>query len=234
MVFVCIMKSMDANDKKILQMRVKRTIEALGKNHMQATYVPEIKDVVPMVRALMAKGSSCAVGGSISLFESGVIDLLQSGDYDFKNRYAAKTPEEIKASQYAAFTVDTFLASANAVTEHGELYLVDGRGTRIAPIIFGPKQVILICSTDKIVPDLHAAVVRVKEEAAPANVIRLGGQSACAKLGRCMRPTCDDRNLMALPAGACEHTVCRDYLVLSNQMEPNRIKVLFVPEKIGY
>ena len=225
---------MDANDKKILQMRVKRTIEALGKNHIQATYIPELKDVVPMVRSLMAKGSSCAAGGSISLFESGVIDLLDSGDYDFKSRYAAKTPEEVLASQYAAFTVDTFLASANAVTEHGELYLVDGKGTRIAPIIFGPKQVILVCSTDKIVPDLQAAVVRVKEEAAPANVLRLGCDTACAKNGRCMNATCDSRNLMALPAGACEHTVCRDYLVLSNQLVPNRIKVLFVPAQIGY
>ena len=67
-----------------------------------------------------------------------------------------------------------------------------------------------------------------------ANVLRLGCDTACAKNGRCMNATCDSRNLMALPAGACEHTVCRDYLVLSNQLVPNRIKVLFVPAQIGY
>ncbi len=225
---------MDANRSKNLEMQVKRTIEALGKNHIQATFIPQMEDVVPVVRSLMEKGSSCAVGGSVSLFESKVIDLLKSGDYDFKNRYAAKNQEELEATWYASFTVDTFLASANAVTEHGELYLVDGRGTRIAPVIFGPKQVILICSTDKIVPDLASAVVRVKEVAAPANVLHFDKNTVCAKKGRCMSPVCDSRNLMALSAGACEQTICRSYLVLSNQMIPNRIKVLFVPQQIGY
>lgn len=225
---------MDANTKKTLQERVKTTLRNLQANNMDAAYLPTKKDVVPMLRTLMEPGSSAAVGGSVTLQECGVLDLLRDGTYRFFDRYAAKDDKEILATYRAAFSADYFLASANAVTLGGELYLVDGRGTRTAPVIFGPDHVILVVSTDKIVPDVPSAVLRTKMLAAPPNAVRLERATHCASHGTCMHLACDGVHGPALAAGACKGTICCDYVLLSNQSVPHRITVLLVGESLGY
>jgi len=49
------------------------------------------------------------------------------------------------------------MCSTNALTESGELYNIDGNGSRVAPIIYGPKQVILVAGINKIVRDNEEA-----------------------------------------------------------------------------
>jgi hypothetical protein len=39
---------------------------------------------------------------------------------------------------------------------------------------------------------------------------------------------------MALPAGACEHTICSNYVVFSCQQIKGRMKVIIVGESLGY
>lgn len=225
------LEAMDANYEKILHSKIKRTIDALKKNRMNAAYLPTKEDALKAVKALLEKDSTCAVGGSVTLRECGVLDLVTNGDYRFVDRTTIDNDRDIVA---ATFTSDTFLASCNAVTEHGELYFVDGRGTRIAPIIYGPKQVILIVSVDKIVSDIAQAVERTKRIAAPANALRLEKRTYCTDHGHCMNPNCDERNFAALPSGACNDTICCDYLVLSQQRVQDRIKVLLVGQQLGY
>ncbi|MDY0290529.1 MAG: lactate utilization protein [Sphaerochaeta sp.] len=226
---------MDTNKLKNRELQVERTIKALEKNNMEAIFIPSMDGVLPAVRSLLKTGEKVAVGGSVSLAETGVLELLRCGDYTFLDRHAkGLTPSDVAQVLLDSFTVDTYLASANAVTEHGELYCVDGNSNRVAAMLYGPKQVILVVSWDKIVPDLKAAVVRVKQVAAPTNAARLGCDTHCATHGRCLNPTCSDDHLMALGAGACEHTICSNYVVFSRQKFPKRIKVLLVGESFGY
>ncbi|WP_320129410.1 lactate utilization protein [uncultured Sphaerochaeta sp.] len=226
---------MDAHIRKNREQQVARTIKALQQNNIMATFVPSSDKVPSMVASLLAKGEAVAVGGSVSLKETGVLDLLRNGTYDFHDRYAkGLTSEQIREVFLDSFRVDTYFASANALTEHGEIYCVDGTSNRTAAMLYGPKQVILITSWDKIVPDLASAIVRVKTTAAPANAIRLGVDSFCNKNGKCLSPTCTTNNLMAVGAGICEHTICSNYVVFSHQMIKDRIKVLIVGESIGY
>lgn len=67
-----------------------------------------------------------------------------------------------------AFFADTYLTSTNALTEEGELYNVDGNGNRVAAMLFGPKQVIVVAGYNKIVADMEAACRRIEKIAAPA------------------------------------------------------------------
>lgn len=226
---------MDANVKRIEELRVETAIRALEKNHMRAEYLPDGDSVIIRLKHMIPAGSSCAVGGSRSLFECGVIDFLRSGSYTFFDRYAPNLDQEgVRKIYLESFGADYYLASANAVTEHGELYCVDNTGNRIAAMLYGPRNVILVVSTDKIVQDLASAVVRVKRLVAPANAVRLGRDTFCSKAGRCMQPSCDPHHIMALAAGACEKTVCSDAVVLSNQRIDGRITVLFVGQSLGY
>ncbi|MFA6844576.1 MAG: lactate utilization protein [Sphaerochaetaceae bacterium] len=216
-------------------MRLHRTIEALKANNMEASYLPTKDDVVPMLRTLMKKDSSCAVGGSVTLAQCKVLDLLNSGEYKFFNRYEkGLSKEQLHQVFVDSFGADNLLCSANAVTEHGELYCVDGTSNRVAGMLFGPRQVIVIVGINKIVPNLACAISRVKEIAAPANIIRLDFDTYCAKNGKCLNPSCDSKNLMAIGAGSCPDTICCNSVIFSHQREKGRIKVLFVGEELGY
>ena len=75
--------------------------------------------------------------------------------------------------------------SANAITEEGELYNVDGNGNRVAALIYGPQRVIVVAGVNKIVRNLQEAISRVKYVAAPANGVRLGTNTPCSHTGRC-------------------------------------------------
>ena len=226
---------MDKNKRKIREQMVDRTIKALKKNNMEALYIPTMDGILPTVQSYLKEGEKVAVGGSVSLVETGVLDLLRSGDYTFFDRHKkGLSKSEIDQVLLDSFSVDTYFASANAITEHGELYCADGFSNRVAAMLYGPKQVILVVSWDKIVLDLNAAVVRVKQIAAPANSVRLGYETYCKTHGKCLNPHCSDDNLMALGAGACENTICSNYVVFSHQKYPKRIKVLIVGESFGY
>ncbi len=226
---------MDAHLQTNRTLQVERTIKALEKNNIEAHFLASAKDVVPTLSQLMNKGQSVAVGGSITLKETGVLEFLRNGDYTFYDRYEQGLDKEgVTEVLHKSFFADTYLASANAVTEHGELYCVDGTSNRVAALLYGPKQVILVVSWDKIVPDLVSAILRVKEIAGPTNARRLDTGAFCIEHGKCINPRCDERNLMALAAGACEHTICSNYVVFSHQQVPGRMKVLIIGESLGY
>lgn len=226
---------MDANKKKTIELSIGRTIKALEKNNMNAVFLPAKADVVPFLKTLLQKGESISTGGSVSLSEAGVMELLRNGDYQFFDRYApGLSQEEIHQVFRNSFSCDTYLASTNAVTEHGELYCVDGNGNRVAAMIYGPKRVILVVGYQKIVPSLSAAVVRLKTIACPANALRLGKTTHCGSHGICFSPKCDSVNLMGVPAGSCEDTFCSSSTVFGRQVMKGRITVILVGEELGY
>lgn len=210
-------------DKNLLfteEKRAERTMENLRLNRIEPFYVKSSAEAVELVKELIPEGSVCRVGGSRTLHETGIISLLENGNYDYCDSHTVSA-DKVDEARREAFFADYFLASANAVTENGEIYNVDGAGTRVAPIIFGPKNVILVIGTNKIVSDLSAAEDRLHHIAAPANAKRLGCKTPCTETGVCMN--CKS------PARICCSTT-----VLGYQRIPNRIKIIIIGEHLGY
>lgn len=209
--------------------RIEKTIENLKKNNMAAYYVENSAEVVKLVDELLTEGETISCGGSVTLAESGVFALMQSGRYNFLDRSLAKSPEEIAEIYRKTFYCDTFLTSANAVTEEGELVNVDGNCNRISAITFGPKSVIVVVGMNKIVSDVTEGFKRVKEIAAPLNTKRLGCNTPCVKLGHCIKA---DR---PIPEG-CDspERICVNYLVSGRQRIKDRVKVIICNESLGY
>lgn len=213
---------MDKHLQTIMMKRVERTMENLRKNRMKAWYVESRKDVVPLLETLIRDGDTVSCGGSITLFETGVIDHLRSGRYIFLDRYAeGLTPDQITEIFRKSFFANAYLTSTNAITEDGELFNVDGRGNRVAAMIFGPDNVIVIAGINKIVTDLDEAVNRLRQIEAPANAVRLSRRTPCTKIGCCQDCSSPDR-------------ICSDYVVFRQQTVPDRIKVIIVGEELGY
>jgi hypothetical protein len=210
---------MDKNFEKVVLMRINRTVEALRKNRMEAHCIADAKELAAKLGELVPEGSSCSSGGSMTLAETGVMDLLRSGRYNFLDRYAPGADGH--KVYHEALMTDFYFMSSNAITEKGELYNIDGNGNRLAALIYGPKRVIVVAGANKIVKDLDEAFSRVKGIACPANALRLGKELPCAKTGVC--------NDCKSPGRFCCHTVISQYQVVEN-----RICVLLLPQSFGY
>lgn len=185
---------------------------------------------------MVEKHSTIFTGGSSTLFETGIIEFLKnSKDYQFFDRYSNNlSKEEKEKMNRAAFSGDCFLCSANAITRNREIYQVDNLGNRLSAMIYGPKKVILIVGTNKIVDNVAQAIERVKTIAAPKNSLRHGNNTYCANHGKCFKANLDKDSLMTVPAGSCKDTICSISAVFARQLISGRIHVIFVDENLGY
>lgn len=220
-------------DLKELDMTIiEKTIRNLKKNNMCGYFCETSKDAVELVKTLINEGDTIASGGSISLAESGVLDLLKSGKYNYLDRSLAKTPEEIEKVYEGAYSADAYFMSSNAITKHGALYNVDGNSNRVSALLYGPKSVIIIAGYNKIVDDLNEAVLRVKKEAAPKNTKRLNCETYCKHEEECLACGAD----AAFMCDGCRtpDRICCNYVISAQQRNKNRIKVILVGEKLGY
>ena len=216
-----------------MEQYIEQTLKALEKNNMQAVYVEKKSDIIDAVKEFLPKGSCVAVGGSVTLDESGVIDLIRNGDYVFYDRYAPNlTAEQTNEVFVKSLSADVFLMSSNAITKNGELYNVDGRSNRVAPLVFGPKSVVVVAGKNKIVENIAEAVLRVKTIAAPLNAKRLNCNTYCAKVGKCVSLSTDNPEMSA--GCGSEARICCNYVVSAMQRTKNRIKVIICGEDLGY
>lgn len=209
--------------------RIEKTLDNLKKNNIAAYFAETSAEAVKLVESMLSEGETISCGGSVTLSESGVFALMQSGKYNFLDRSKAKNPEEMAEIYRKSFYADTYLTSSNALTEEGELVNVDGNCNRISAITFGPKSVIVVVGVNKIVKNVEEGFKRVKEIAAPLNTKRLGCNTPCAKLGHCIKA---DR---PIPEG-CDspERICVNYLVSGRQRVKDRVKVIICNESLGY
>lgn len=213
---------MDKNIQLVNEKRVERVIGSLEKNNMNGYLVKSKKDLIGKIEELVKEGSLVGVGGSMTLFETGVIDYLRSGRYEFLDRYKeGLAAEDVKKIHRLAFSTDAYFSSTNAITEQGELYNVDGNGNRVAAMLYGPDKVIVVVGVNKIVKNVEEAIERNKNIAAPANAKRLNRKTPCAKVGYCMECQSDER-------------ICCEYTLIRKQNRRDRIHVIFINEDVGY
>ena len=163
-------------------------------------------------------GTSIGIGGSVTIDTLGVYDRLCGSNevfWHWKN-HAPETRER-------AGKAETYLCSANGVSENGEIVNIDGFGNRVAGTIYGPERVFLVVGRNKIAPDLTGAIDRTRNIAAPLNARRLNRHTPCA-VGE---PRCHDCR--------SPEKICGVMTVFF--MPPTSIKefhVILVDEDLGY
>lgn len=213
---------MDKNIIWINEQRIQRTIKSLEKNNMNGYMVSSKEELIKKIEQLIEANSKVSCGGSMTLFETGVMEHLKSGRYEFLDRYKeGLTHHEIKEIFRQSFLCDAYVTSTNAITENGEIYNVDGNGNRVAAMLYGPDKVIIVAGINKIVSNLEQAIVRTKEFASPINAKRLDRETPCTKIGQCVNCNSDKR-------------ICNEYTLIKRQNDKNRIHAIFINDSFGY
>ncbi len=211
-------------------MDINKVIKNIQNNNMEAYYAANKAEAVKIAKSLLNKGDTISCGGSVTLAECGITDLMRSGDYNFLDRAVpGLTAAQIDEIYAKTFMADAYLCSANALTEKGELVNVDGRANRVSAITYGPKSVVCVVGVNKIVKDIKEGFRRIKTTAAPLNAKRLNCNTPCAKTGVCIALDGDI-------ADGCmsEDRICASYVVCGRQRIKNRIKVIIVNEELGF
>lgn len=225
---------MEPNLGKIVNMRISRTIENLGKNGIKGVYVPTGKEALALLETLLVPGETIGVGGSVTLDQIGALELIRNPKYRFIVRYEkGLDAEALHIRRQQCVMADTFVTGTNTITEEGALYNIDGTGNRLCALVFGPKRVIVIAGYNKIVPTMEDAMLRIKNVCAPANAIRLGMDTYCAKHGHCISRDLNGRNIMFPPAWSCTSRLCQSAVITGRQPE-GRMIVVIVGEELGY
>lgn len=213
---------MDENISWFINKQVEKVINGLEKHNMKGIFVKDEEELIEILKEFIQEDSVVGTGDSITLLETGVLDFLREGNYIFLDKYRDGITSEEKRQIYIQnFSADTFLCSTNALTEEGELYNIDGNGSRVAPMIYGPKQVIIVAGINKLVKNLEEAERRVRNYAAPIDAKRLGKDTPCTKLGHCVDCKSPDR-------------ICNDFVTITRQFVKDRIKVIIVAKQLGY
>ena len=209
---------MNVNITKRNELLAQKVIKGLKSRNMDGYYAANTQEALDLALSLIPEGSSVTMGGGMSVHEIGLVNVLQAGNYNFIDRdaYADK-----RAAMLMAYDADVFLASANAMTEDGELVFIDGNSNRVSAIAQGPRKVVLIVGMNKVCNDLDGAMKRARNVAAPINAQRFGLSTPCSKTGACMDCKSPD-------------TICCQFLITRYSMHPGRIHVILVNDTLGF
>ena len=198
-----------------------RLIKNLKRRNMEAFYCPTAAEAVEKVSELIADGSSVTWGGSMTIRDMGIPQVLKDRKtLNVLDRDEVTDREEVIKIYERAFTADVYLSSVNAISEDGVIVNIDGNGNRVAAITWGPKRVIFVIGMNKVAQTTEAALARARSTASPINASRFDIKTPCQVDGVCHN--CNS-----------PESICNYIHFLRNSPQGRHIVVL-VGEDFGY
>lgn len=197
-------------------------LKTFEKRGFEGCYCATSEEAVQKAMSYVKPGMSVSFGGSMSVIECGLMDALKERtDITLLDRSLAESPEEVTDIYHRALSCDCYFMSTNAISMDGQLVNTDGTGNRVAALIYGPANVILIVGMNKVTATLEDARTRVKALATPPNCIRLDKKTPCALTGVCHDCFGSD-------------CICSQTVITRRSAIKGRIKIILVGEELGY
>lgn len=218
------MKEKTDHKKASHKLQAQQLIQNFKNRGFEGIYCDSSAEAVQEICRMIPAGSLVGMGGSETILETGLVDALRQMDIRLLDRYKEGVSKEaVDDMRRQGLAADIFICSSNAVCADGKLVNIDGTGNRVAALIYGPKKVIVMAGMNKVAIDVQAAIVRVKNQAAPPNSLRVGVPTPCSLKGFCQDPYCQPPN-----------RICCQLVITEASMTPGRITVVMVGEALGY
>ena len=176
-------------------------------------------DIEKTIRALTGRGFAVqhfATAAEAADYLDGAIDATTVGIG------GSKTIDQLGLYDRLARHNTVWWHWRNAITEDGQILNIDGRGNRLAAMVYGiGKTVYIVAGTNKICPDFDSALSRARNTAAVQNMRRFDGDQPCHTAGRCLDCRSKGRG-------------CNALLVLWGQMfDMAKVEVVLIDEPLG-
>ena len=191
-------------------------LEALAVRLKERNFEPVIVEDAAAAKAAvlerLPEGSEVHSAKSKTLEDIGVFqELMESDRYDYLRKQYFKMDRNTQAREMRKLIAapDIMLGSAQAVTEAGQLVVASASGSQMGPYSAASGKLILVVGSQKIVPDLEAALRRIREYVTPYEDARLRAQMGVGtKLAR--------------------------VLILEQDFMPGHTTVILVKQPVGY
>lgn len=193
---------------------VKRAMDALKTRNVNVDIANTKEDALSKIIKLIPPGKDVMTGGSTTLDQIGFTELLKTGKHPWNNLkdkiLGEKDPAKQAVLRKKSVTSEFFLGSVHAVTETGQVMVVNATGSSIPSFAFSSDNVIWIVGTQKIVPTLEDGFRRIREYCVPL----------------------EDNRMKSI---GYQGTTIGKYLIFEREINENRkITLIFVNEKLGF
>lgn len=150
---------------------IRRTLDAVNGRGIQAELVETKEEALARLKALIPAGATVMTGGSVTLTQIGLDNVLISGEHPWRNfksdLLAEKDPVKQSALRLQGTMAEFFLGSVNAIAESGELIFASGTGSQLPAYAYTSRNVIWVAGAQKIAPTVDDALLRVREYVLP-------------------------------------------------------------------
>jgi L-lactate utilization protein LutB len=174
----------------------------------------KINEIIPI-------DCSVGIGNSRTLKELNVSNSLRERGNIVFDKTLAKGNEESEQIKKKSLLSDWYITGTNAISKEGHVVNIDHSGNRVAAMIYGPDNVIVVVGKNKICDTLDAAIQRARNISAPMNAKRAGYNPPCLNLKKCVDCRTDER-------------VCFNLVIIEGQFVKNRMKLFIVNEELGF
>lgn len=204
--------------------RIGNLIRNWQRRNIQGIYCENKEKIKDMILEFIPESATVGISGSTTLEQLGIVKCLEVRGNKVFNQYKAgiSREESLEIRRQGAFA-DYYLASANAISEKGELVFFSAYGNRITGVS-SAKNLIVVCGINKITPNLEEAIKRAREYATPLNCKRLNWNTPCLKNGICRKEIC------LFPE---YKRMCCQILIIEAEISSDRLKVILVGENLG-
>jgi hypothetical protein len=190
---------------------VERVAEALRAHNIETIVVATGDEARETVLGLIPEGAEVHSGKSKTLEDVGLYaELAESGRYDAlrPRMFAMDRATQAREIRKMVAAPDFMVGSVAAITEDGTLVAASATGSQLGPYAVGAGRVILVVGSQKIVPDLDAALRRINEVVFPYE---------------------DDQVQQRMGL----HTVLEKVLIIYGEWAAGRTTVVLVREPVG-
>lgn len=149
---------------------IARTADRLRANNIEVVVVDTGDEARTEVLSRIAPGSEVYSGKSLTLEEIGVFAALhEPGAYDAIRPKLLSMDRATQGREMRKLgsTPDTIVGSVAAITRDGALVSASATGNQLAGYAAGAGRVLFVVGSQKIVPDLDAALERIRDVVYP-------------------------------------------------------------------
>lgn len=186
---------------------------ALRKKKISVEIVADRSEALTKLIDLIPADSEVMTGGSVTLEQIGLVDLLASSNNPWTNIktriFAEKDAVAQNELRKEASAAEYYLASCHALSEDGVIVQASFTGSQLPAFAFLSPHAILIVGSQKIVPTAEDAIRRVREYVLPLEDLHQKG------LGN-------------------PGSFINKLLITYGDIFPGRITVIIVKEKLGF
>lgn len=215
------MMSFNGGGGNILNNKIETLINNLKLRNIDAYYFEDIQQVSKELLEVIPQDCTIGIGNSQTLINMNISRMLADKGNIVYDKTLANTEAEITDLKKKSLLADWYLTGTNAISLEGHLVNIDHSGNRVAAMIYGPENVVVVIGTNKIVDTLEDAINRARNIAAPANAKRAGLNPPCRAAGKCMDCRSTER-------------ACNNLVVIEGQNNKDRMRVFIINDCLGY